>query len=109
MDGCQDLHRLQFHDDPILDQEVHPESFRERRPAISDLHRHLPCHPKPPGSQFGRQGRLVNALKQARPHFPMHSVGGVHHLLRQFVLHIEDYVAKAPVFSALPSRLGVFA
>ena len=109
MDRCQDLHRLQFHDDLVLDQKVHPESFRERRPAISDLHRHLPCHPKPQGSQFGRQGRLVNALKQARPHFPMHSVGGVHHLLRRFVLHIEDYVAKAPVFSALPSRLGVFA
>ena len=109
MDRRQDLHRFQFHDNPILDQQVHSESFRERRPPISDLHRYLPRNPKSPGSQFGRQSRLIHPFKQTRPHFPMHTVGRVHHLLRQFVLHVEDYVGMDTVLSALPLRLCVLA
>jgi hypothetical protein len=73
------------------------------------LNRHLPCHPKPPGFHFGRQGRLGHGLKQTGPRFPMLPVGRVHHMLRQFVLHGEEYIGRTTALSALPSRLGVFA
>jgi hypothetical protein len=81
VDRCESLDRFHFDDHLVLDNQVGPESGVDADALIDDRDWLLAHRAETPTTQFVRQDRIVNGLKQARSERGVNAESGVHNLL----------------------------
>src|SRR5687767_15919443 len=78
VDSRQSLHRFEFHDDAIINQEVNAQSFLEHHPVVFETDGLLSLDLKSPLVERPRQHSLVHGFQQPRAQVTMDAERGVH-------------------------------
>ena len=85
MDRGQSLHRFEFHDDSVIDQEIDAESFLEYHPFIFETDGLLSLDLKPPLVERLCQYGLVHRFQQSRAQVTMDAERGVYDAARDVI------------------------